>query len=221
MSLQPEKKRAPGRPRCSVTEQAIVDTTLHLLRTIPYRDITIDRIATTAKVGKQSIYRWWSSRADLVLDAYTHSLSRHSPALPSADAFADLEQDTRQFFALMRNEIVAKGVRSMIAEAQLDDAFREKFYDRIATLRCQRVREIIKHGQELGQIKPDIDIFAVSHIIIGAFWYRFLSGTPLPIDDAYARNVISLLRAGIATKSSGMIASYPITHERVVPQRVV
>jgi hypothetical protein len=52
----------------------------------------------------------------------------------------------------------------------------------------------------LGQFRPDVDTDALAHMIHGAFWYRFLSGTKLLADDAYARNVVAIIRPGIEVK---------------------
>ncbi len=192
------EKRAAGRPRSEETRQAILDAAVELVGTRAYRDVSMDAIAALAKVGKQSIYRWWNAKADLVLEAFTdHSLSRMPPLVASADAFADLETDLTRFFAFMRNELVGKGVRSLIAEAQFDADFRSKLYNNVHRVRCEGLRRIFQHGRSLGQFRSDLDEDALAHVIHGAFWYRFLSGTKFPADDAYAKTVVALLRPGI------------------------
>ncbi|MCB1520990.1 MAG: TetR/AcrR family transcriptional regulator [Hyphomicrobiaceae bacterium] len=191
--------RGPGRPRSAETHQAILDAAVSLIGAKDYRDVTIDAIALEARVGKQSIYRWWPTKADLVLEAFTeHSLSRMPPLVPSADAFADLEADLRRFYAFMRNDLVARGVRSLIAEAQLDSDFRAKLYDNVHRVRCTALRRVLRHGYELGQFRDDLDEDALAHVIHGAFWYRFLAGTRFPADDVYARSVVALLRPALA-----------------------
>jgi len=64
-------KRSRGRPRSDATRQGILEAAVELMGSTPYREITVEGIAQRAKVGKQSIYRWWPSKADLVLEAYT------------------------------------------------------------------------------------------------------------------------------------------------------
>ena len=193
-------KRAPGRPRSEETRQAILDAAIMLVGERDYRDVSIDAIAAAAKVGKQSIYRWWGSKADLVLDALTErSLRRMPPLVPSADAFADLEADLQRFFAFMRNELVAKGVRSLIAEAQLDPAFRQNLYERVHRVRCEALRRVLRHGYALGQFRTGLDEDALAHVIHGAFWYRFLSGTKYSCDDSYAGEIVKLLRPALST----------------------
>ena len=171
-------KRKPGRPRSEATRRTILDSVIRLIGEQDYRAVSIDKIAADAQVGKQSIYRWWSSKADLVLEAYTeHSLSRMPPIRLSEDAFADLEADLARFFAFMNNELVAKGVRSLISEAQLDEQFRKKLYETVHRVRCEALRRIFHHGYELGQFNSNLDEDALAHVIHGSFWYRFLSGT--------------------------------------------
>lgn len=195
MSTSQIEKRAPGRPRSDQTQQAVLDAAVELLEAQNYRDISIEKIAAQAKVGKQSIYRRWPSKADLVLEAYTaRSLRRMPPLLPTADAFADLEDDLRRFFALMRNDMVAKGLRSLIAEAQLDNEFRTKLYNQVMCVRCHALRRIFEHGVSLGQFRSGLDEDALSHMIHGAFWYRFLAGTVKGYDDAYAASIVAFLR---------------------------
>jgi AcrR family transcriptional regulator len=196
------EKRAAGRPRSEGTRQSILDAAVQLVGTRAYRDVTIDAIAAQAKVGKQSIYRWWPSKADMVLEAFTeHSLSRMAPLVPSADAFADLEADLAKFFAFMRNDLVSRGVRSLIAEAQLDADFRIKLYEGVHRVRCEALRRVFRHGVALGQFRNDLDEDALAHVIHGAFWYRFLSGTKFAFDDDYAQKVVQLLRPGLEAKA--------------------
>jgi AcrR family transcriptional regulator len=195
-------KRPPGRPRSDTTQQAILDAAVALVGKEDYRDVTIEKIAAEAKVGKQTIYRWWPSKAELVLEAYTqHSLKLMPPLIASQDAFADLEHDLVRFFAFMRNPLVAKGVRSLIAEAQLNDDFRKNLYDRVHRVRCEALRRVFRHGIELGQFRDDLDFDALAHVIHGSFWYRFLSGTALKADDVYAHSVVEMLRPGLARRS--------------------
>lgn len=195
---EPSMKRAPGRPRSEETRRTILDTVLNLIGAHDYRSVSIDKIAAEAKVGKQSIYRWWDSKADLVLEAYTdHSLSQMPPLRMSQDAFADLEADLTRFFAFMSDELIAKGVRSLIAEAQLDETFRKNLYENVHRVRCEALRRILRHGYTLGQFRDDLDEDALAHIIHGAFWYRFLSGTKYPYDKSYAKHVVNMLRPAL------------------------
>jgi AcrR family transcriptional regulator len=196
-------KRPPGRPRSDATQQAIMDAAIELVGTQDYRDVTIEKIAAVAKVGKQSIYRWWPTKADLILDAFTQSaIKGMPPVIQSEDAFADLEQDIARFFKFMSKPLIAKGLRSLISESQLDNDFRRRLYDNVHRVRCEALRRAFRHGIDKGQFRDDLDFDALAHIIHGAFWYRFLSGTVFKADPHYARSIVTLLRPGITSENA-------------------
>jgi AcrR family transcriptional regulator len=69
MQPKPNAKR-----RSSKSHEAIIDATVKLLGSSGYVDFSIEKVASQAGVGKQTIYRWWPSRADLVLEVWRDRL---------------------------------------------------------------------------------------------------------------------------------------------------
>lgn len=196
--------RPPGRPRSSATHNAILRAAADLLEQESYARISIERIAAEAKVGKQSIYRWWDSKADVVLEAYTDRVLKSLPPLrPSGDAFTDLESLLRRFFDATRIPAVGRTVRSLIAEAQLDPEFRAKFYGLFVLTRRSMMRQVLEGGLTSGQFRREVDVDLVLDIIYGAFWYRLLSGTEDAIDDAFARRLVEMLRPVLTAPPAG------------------
>lgn len=191
--------RAPGRPRSEATHQAILQAAADLLERESYRNISIERIAAEAKVGKQSIYRWWDSKADVLLEAYTERALKRLPAFrPTGDAFGDLANLLARFFAQTRIPAVGRTIRGLIAEAQLDPEFRAKFYAVFISTRRAMMREALEAGISGGAFRPDVDVEMVLDIFYGAFWYRLLSGTEAAIDDAFANAIVETLRPCLA-----------------------
>ena len=62
--------RAPGRPRCAITHQAILDCANDLLEEIGFANMSVEGIAARAGVGKATIYRRWPNKASVVMDAF-------------------------------------------------------------------------------------------------------------------------------------------------------
>jgi len=58
-----------GRKRDHTRDQEILDATLDVLAETGYDGMTIDMVAARAKAGKATLYRRWSSKPELVLDA--------------------------------------------------------------------------------------------------------------------------------------------------------
>ena len=199
MSLPPAAPRSPGRPRSDATRQSILDASAHLLETESYDKISIERIASEAKVGKQSIYRWWGGKADVVLAAYTERvLPRLPPRTPTDDAFGDLEDFLRQLFASVATPLVRRTMQGLLAEAQLDNDFRLKFYGVFVASRRRLFRQVLRHGVELGQFRSDLDVETMIDLLNGAFWYRLLSGDEGDLDDVFAASLVSALRPSLA-----------------------
>jgi len=58
-----------GRPRSEAVERAIIEGVMKLLEDgVPLADISIERLARTAGVGKATIYRRWSGKEELFVD---------------------------------------------------------------------------------------------------------------------------------------------------------
>jgi AcrR family transcriptional regulator len=66
----PSAARGVGRPRSEETRTQILAATLRLLETRTIQSISIEAIAREAGVGKATIYRWWESKALVVIDAF-------------------------------------------------------------------------------------------------------------------------------------------------------
>src|SRR5580704_17860665 len=64
-------KRLGRPPRSAATSHSeIIDAVFELLHKKSVFDLTMEEIAQYAKVGKPTIYKWWPSKAALVLDLF-------------------------------------------------------------------------------------------------------------------------------------------------------
>lgn len=59
-----------GRPRSEKTKQAILSAAYDLLLENGFGAVTIEKIAERAGVSKATIYKWWSNKAAVVMDAF-------------------------------------------------------------------------------------------------------------------------------------------------------
>lgn len=83
-----------GRPRSEAAHRAVLEAVAELLdaRGCSYEELTIERIAAEAGVGKQTIYRWWQNKAAVVLEALLagHLKLDFAPVPNTGDLRADL-----------------------------------------------------------------------------------------------------------------------------------
>jgi AcrR family transcriptional regulator len=172
---------AGGRPRDSSVTPALMQAARELVAKLGYRDVTIQMIAKQAGVGRQTLYRRWPSKADLVLDAFLERASAIG-VVPDGPVATMLEAFLRQLFVGLQEDGLA--IRSLIASAQDDDAFRETFHARFVKPRDQIIIDILQRAIARGELPGAADPDMMVEMIHGAFWYRLLLGQPL--DAAYA-----------------------------------
>jgi AcrR family transcriptional regulator len=162
-----------GRRRSNKSHKAILQAALDLLEQDGYRALTIEAIAARAGVGKQTIYRWWPSKAAVVLEAFTVNAATQIPQ-PNTGS---LQQDLQKFFAATLHaggERTALVLRSLMAEALLDPEFADQFKHIFIYARRNALGELLTRGVQSGQLAADVDINFLLDLVYGAIWYRVL-----------------------------------------------
>lgn len=175
-----------GRPRSEESRRAILDTTLRLTMRDGYQALTIKAVAQEAGVGRQTIYRWWTTKAALVLEAIRELAERAARPEPTGDAEHDLRALLRASFRLAPS--VGSAISGMMAEAQHDPEFAEVLQKGLLAPRRAIVREILAAGQRQGQLGHATDLDLAVDLVWGTMWYRTLSGHA-PVDEHLAEEL--------------------------------
>ena len=79
MTAAVESPRATGRPRDPELDHRIVAATLQLLADGGYDALTIEAVASSAGVGKATVYRRWSGKEELVVEAVASLTEQPEP----------------------------------------------------------------------------------------------------------------------------------------------
>jgi AcrR family transcriptional regulator len=181
--------RRPGRPRSETARQAILTAAIAELKERGYAALTIEGIAARAGVGKQTIYRWWSSKADLVLDAMLDLTATRITVPDEGSLPADLIGFLGETFRQRGQRPVLVG---LMAQALLDPVFAVAFRDRFLFGRRAVLRQILDRAAERGEIAPDIDQELVIDVVYGVLWYRLLLDHA-PLDEEAGRRLAELV----------------------------
>lgn len=88
ISTHADDRRGVGRPRSQHAQAAILDATTSLLGEVGYARLTVEGIAARAGVGKTTIYRRWTTKSAIVVEAIG-SASPPAPA-PTGDVRTDI-----------------------------------------------------------------------------------------------------------------------------------
>jgi AcrR family transcriptional regulator len=183
MPHPPDTKRI-GRPRSEESKAAILEATWELLKTTSLRDLSIEAIARKSGVGKTTIYRWWSSKVAVVMDAFVENVllvTSFPEGLSATGALTQQMASLVQAFSGEYGRIVAQ----IIAEGQADPEALASYRDRFIYPRRAAAKTIIQQGIENGEFDSSLDPELAIDILYGAIYFRLLVGH-LPLDLQFA-----------------------------------
>ena len=182
----------PGRKRSEQSRLAILAATLELVAEAGYGALTIEGIAARSGVGKQTIYRWWPSKADVLLDALATKADLQIP-LPDTGSFrADLARFLAGTFELGGKSPVADTLRALMAQAQIDPDFGKRFREDFLFRRRDALGELVARAHERGELPAGLQPGTVIDVVFGTLWYRLLA-TREPVDGRLADELVTLL----------------------------
>ena len=184
-------KRNIGRPRSARSQKAIIDATNALLKEKGGTGLTIEAIAKRAGVGKPTIYRWWPSLADLVLEV----LLGQADAEIAVPPFRSLRETLGRFLR-QSMKVIADGagvhLRFLMAHAQQNDAFRERFRENFTARRRAVLKSIFLEAARRGEIGSERDLDLLVDMVFGAMWFRLLVGHHA-MDESFADELTEVI----------------------------
>ena len=191
-----------GRPpsKMAASHVAIMDVVYALLQEKSVRDLTMEEIARRAKVGKPTIYKWWSTKATLVLAMLCERMAPNLEKPTVLTAEESLHFRVRRLIDAF-NGPFGKIVAGLIAEGQNEPAVLQEFFDRWVSPRRNATIADLQRGRNAGELRSETKPELLNDAIFGAIYYRLLlrSG-PLTrrFGEELVEQVIRGHRCGIA-----------------------
>lgn len=173
-----ERRRGPQRSETS--RQAILTAAATLFTAGGYDHLTIEAIAAEAHVGKQTIYRWWGSKAAVIADCLAEGLLLPDWFVPEStgDLRADLAQWLRNVIDFLHTPGHESLLRSLIVVGAENEEVARSLGDRLGVIRVLADR-----------VGPDS--VEVGEALLGALVIRSLRGGPL--DEVFADRLVAAL----------------------------
>jgi AcrR family transcriptional regulator len=165
---------------------------IELLDEIGYAGLTIEGIAARSGAGKQTIYRWWPSKADVLLDALATKADLHIPIEDTGAYETDLRAFLNATFELGRQKLTLTTLRALMAEAQIDERFGEHFRTAFLKRRRDALQAIIDRAADRGDLPENPSPDLVLDIVFGTLWYRVLA-THAPMNKTLTNNLLKAL----------------------------
>ncbi|QKW22827.1 TetR/AcrR family transcriptional regulator [Kitasatospora sp. NA04385] len=114
-----------GRPRSEEARTAVLHAVDDLVVELGYSAVTLKGIAERAGVSRQTVYRWWSTKAEILLEASATDARHELDVPPQQDPAADLAAYLEALVAFLTTSDAGAAYRALVGEAQHDTAVRD------------------------------------------------------------------------------------------------
>lgn len=184
-------KRLPGRPRSEKSHQAMLQATLELLAEDGFDGMSIDAIASRAKVGKTTIYRRYTNKEELVADAL--DLNQEEVIIPDTGTlWGDLEALIEDAAQITVNPLGRQIVAMIISHTSTNPQFAQIYWSKYLQPRREAFAVVIERAKARQEIRENLDPRLAFDSISGMMLYALIF--PVSPDwETYIRRALRLL----------------------------
>ncbi|WP_457101640.1 TetR/AcrR family transcriptional regulator [Microbacterium sp. P5_E9] len=181
-----------GRPRSEKSRTAILEATIELLLEGGYSRLTLEGIASRAGVGRQTLYRWWASKDEIVAESITDGrmLPAELPIPDTGDIEADLTQWLTEFAQGLDEEHAAARARLLTAATAESALVAQAFNQKVAGPYRQELAQRLQQAVDSGELRPDAPVHVVADALMGATLYSVFLRSPASEPTALLAGVL-------------------------------
>jgi len=180
---------------------AVLEAADDLLAERGFAGVTIEGIAARARVAKQTIYRWWTSKTDILFDALAEDAAAYFTAYDGDDLGSDLRHHLRQLAVFLTDTDAGAVCRALAGQAQHDPGVAARFHAEFVAPQRDRDRAPFRRAQGRGELPDAMDIDLAVDQLVGPVYYRMLvTGQPVPPEftDALVDRCLGPMTSGTA-----------------------
>jgi AcrR family transcriptional regulator len=135
---------------------------------IGYRALTIEGVAVRSGVAKTSIYRRWSSKAEMVFDLMLHS-SAELPAMHDRGSLTgDIEALAARIVALVAGPLGSRIFPGLICDAAADRALMQRFRATVVADGRDQIAHVLQRSVRRGDLTDASAAADLQAVLIGA-----------------------------------------------------
>jgi len=177
-----QERKSPGRPRSARADEAIIEAVLDLLSEGTLAEaISIEAVAARAGVGKATIYRRWSNKEALLVDAVA-TIKGEPPEIIGESVREDLLIMLRPIAAPPSNR-AGRIMPCLLSEMHRSPEL-ARCFQKITEPRRELMREVLRRGIATGELRADLDLDLVIVMLVGPLISQALVGWHPNLDRA-------------------------------------
>ena len=183
-----------GKVRDPSIDQAVIRSTQRNLATHGYHRMSVDNIAAEAGTTKATVYKRWSSKADLATAA-VYAMIEQEPPPDTGTTLGDLIK----YLNLLRGHIeenYGMGILgALLAEESHTPELIRLFRERILQPRRLLMRKVLERAVAQGELKDNVDLDDAVGMLVGSYYGDYIAG--LGLSDDWAARTVRILWSGI------------------------
>ncbi len=186
--------------RSEASRRAIVDAALDLVGESGYAKLSIEGIAARAGVGKQTIYRWWPSKAAVLFEGVLALAEKQEGETMDLPDTGDLEADLKLVFRTTVEEVnqprYDAAMRALATAIPNDPALAADYAERLDGPLERVKRDRLRKAQDAGQLSADLDLDIAVEMLWGPLRTRWLQRSG-PLTPAFADALVETALNGL------------------------
>jgi AcrR family transcriptional regulator len=172
-----------------------MDAVYDLLQEKSARDLTMEAVAKRAGVGKPTLYKWWPSKAALILAMFHERIVNHTDQPPSGTVEQILRTNVRRLIREF-NGLFGKVMADLIAEGQSEPDILKQLYEQHIRPRREAAIERLRQAIKAGEFTAEMDPKLVIDSVIGTIYFRMLLKFE-PLTEEYGDQLIDQALRGL------------------------
>ena len=189
--------RSSGRPRSERSKSAILAAVRKLLLKDGYANLTVEAVARRAGVSKATIYRWWKTKGELVLEAAEREIGIGTVP-DTGNSRADMDAAIGQLIDTFTRPLASIVIFAAITTGGSDPKMAQIFRDRYVYPWRVSAFEALERARARGHVSAG-DLHFLLDVIVGTVFQRTLVMKE-PMIEGLKENLLGvILGSGKAT----------------------
>jgi AcrR family transcriptional regulator len=183
---------AGGARRNEHVRRAVLDAALRLTAERGFEGASIEGIARTAGTSKQTVYRWWPTKAAILQEAFEELVGSDLDHPDTGDVRADFAAQMGALARFFTDVRFRRPLRGLIGGAQSDPGVAESLFRSLFEPRRRRAVARLVAAQERGELSSEVPPEVLVDTLYGPLYYRLLI-TQADIDPEVVESVLSIV----------------------------
>ncbi|MFC5724054.1 TetR/AcrR family transcriptional regulator [Streptomyces gamaensis] len=195
------RERTRGRPRNAAVDSAVIETVLRLLEEgVTIGELSVERIAREAGVGKATVYRRWAGKEALMIDVL-RSLDEPQPEPPGGtvrdDLVVVLEFLRRRGLARRSSALL----RTLITQMQAQPGLWREYHETVVTARREAIHAVLRRGMATGEIRADVDVDLLTDLFVSPMLSRAVLHAWRELPEGLSEQIVDTVLEGVRPRT--------------------